>query len=110
MLFTHSAQFPPARSHLFREYLFHEFLRKSIFTCLLRAQMGLIHEIKKILKNAEKSRDTATLSAIRDWNMVVLIVSPADLALNNYTEQLYCTERVLRCCPCPLPRMVYVSL
>ena len=101
MLFTHSAQFPPARSHLFREYLFHEFLRKSIFTCLLRAQMGLIHEIKKM---PEKSRDTATLSAIRDWNMVVLIVSPAGLALNNYTV------RVLRCCPCPLPRIVYVSL
>ena len=56
--FSDSAQWSPISDfHLKFEYLQeNEFLRENILTCLLGAKMGLNHEIK----NAKKSRDTAT--------------------------------------------------
>ena len=55
--------------HLFCEYLREkDFLRETILTCLSRAQMGLIHEIK----NAKKFHDTATFRAHNLNNLGIL--------------------------------------
>ena len=52
-------KFDSVLSHLFREYLCeNEFLRETILTCLLGAQV-----VWFMKKNARKSRDTATLNA-----------------------------------------------
>ena len=65
-----SVQANTAGSRIFREYLReNEFLSKTHFACLSRAQVGLIHEIK----NAKKSRDTTHLRC-KKWRYWLIIM------------------------------------